>query len=83
MRNKYIAFLLSFFFGWVWFHRFYLWNYVIGFLYLIFCWTFIPFAISIVEALYFLLMKEKEFNIKYNYDYIMKNKNLNDLQLNK
>jgi hypothetical protein len=28
-------------------------------------------------------MKEKEFDVKYNYDYIMKNKNLNDLQLNK
>jgi TM2 domain-containing membrane protein YozV len=50
---------------------------------LIFCWTFIPFAISIVEALYFLLIPEKEFDVKYNYDYIMKNKNLNDLQLNK
>ena len=81
MKNKYIAFLLSLFLGGIGFHRFYLWFYFVWFLYLIFSFTLIPFIISILEAIYFLILPQKEFDIKYNYDYLIKQKQLQDLQL--
>lgn len=82
MRDKHIAFLLAVIFWWAGFHRFYLWNYFIGFLYLIFFWTFIPFVFAILEALYFLILSKNEFDIKYNYDYMIKQKQLQDLKNN-
>ena len=81
MKNKYIAFLLSLFLWGIWFHRFYLGFYFVCFLYLIFSFTLIPFIISILEAIYFLILPQKEFDIKYNYDYLIKQKQLQDLQL--
>lgn len=71
MKNKYITAILAFLLGWFWFHRFYLWQ-VRGVLYLIFCWTFIPSLIAFIETIYFLIISEKEFDIKYNADYIIK-----------
>lgn len=49
----------------IWIHRFYLGNYIMGAVYLIFSWTGIPTIIAWVEALYFLVIGEQEFNHKY------------------
>jgi TM2 domain-containing membrane protein YozV len=39
---------------------------------MVFCWTLIPSLIAFIETIYFLIISEKEFDIKYNADYIMK-----------
>ena len=75
MKNKTTAILLALFLGWLWFHRFYLWNYIVWILYIIFMFTFIPLLLSLVEVLYFALMNKKDFDIKYNAEYI-KNKRI-------
>jgi hypothetical protein len=42
-----------------------------GFLYLIFCWTFIPAIIAFIEFILLISMDDKSFNVKYNRDYLM------------
>jgi TM2 domain-containing membrane protein YozV len=37
-------------------------------LYLIFCWTFIPSLIALVEFIMYLIMSDEEFAAKYNND---------------
>jgi TM2 domain-containing membrane protein YozV len=37
-----------------------------GFLYLVFCWTFIPFIAGYFEAVGYLLMSDRAFDLKYN-----------------
>jgi TM2 domain-containing membrane protein YozV len=66
-KTKWIAALLAFFLGGLGVHRFYLGNAVIGILYLLFCWTFIPAIIAFCEFIYFLAVSEESFDRKYNY----------------
>lgn len=66
-RSKLAAALLALFLGGFGVHRFYLGNVGLGFLYLLFCWTFIPSLIAFVECIYFLCMNERDFDSKYNY----------------
>ena len=66
MKSKSTAGLLSFFLGGVGVHRFYLGQTGLGFLYLVFCWTFIPAIIALVDAIIFWTMPEERFNDKYN-----------------
>lgn len=47
-------------------HKFYLGKSGQGFLYLLFCWTFIPVFVSVFELIQLTFMSEDEFNIKYN-----------------
>lgn len=47
-------------------HRFYLKQHVLGIVYLIFCWTYIPALIALVEFLVMIFMNEKDFNKKFN-----------------
>lgn len=54
--------LITLFLGWIWAHHFYLWNYILGFIYLFFCWTYIPFIISIIESIRFFSMTNEEFH---------------------
>lgn len=49
--NKYLYICLTFFCGFIGFHKFYTRRYVVGILYFIFCWTYIPMLISIVELI--------------------------------
>ncbi len=46
-------------------HKFYLNQPVWGVLYLIFCWTFIPLVISLVEALCYLSESQQTFQARY------------------
>lgn len=44
-------------------HRFYLGQIVLGFVYLIFCWTFIPGMISFINGILFLAKPKKELDL--------------------
>ena len=65
-KNRIVAALLAFFLGGIGAHRFYLGNIGLGFLYLLFCWTFIPAIIAFIEFIMFLVMSDDEFNSRYN-----------------
>ena len=66
VKNKWVAFLLAFFLGSFGAHKFYLGQKGMGFLYLVFFWTYIPGLISFFEAIGLLLQKEEDFAQKYN-----------------
>jgi TM2 domain-containing membrane protein YozV len=66
MKSKFTTALLAFFLGGLGIHRFYLGQNGMGILYLIFCWTFIPAMISLIDFFVFIFMSEDRFNHKYN-----------------
>lgn len=66
MKNKTTAGLLAIFLGGLGFHRFYLGQTGLGILYLVFCWTFIPAIVALIDGIIFLTQSEDAFNQKYN-----------------
>ena len=64
-RNKPTAALLAIFLGGLGVHKFYLGKGAQGILYLIFCWTFVPAIIALIEGLNYLLMSEETFHRRY------------------
>ena len=68
MKSKTTAALLAFFLGGLGIHRFYLGETMTGLIYLFFCWTFIPLILSLFDFLFFLLMSNEKFNLRYNYN---------------
>ncbi len=66
MKDKATAAILAFFLGGLGIHRFYLNQAGLGIIYLLFCWTFIPVLISLVDFIAFLAMSKDEFDSKYN-----------------
>lgn len=70
MKSKSTATILTFFLGGIGVHRFYLGQTGLGFLYLIFFWTFVPALIAFVDFFMFLTMDEQKFNHKYNFRYL-------------
>ena len=65
-KDKNVTAILAFFLGGLGIHRFYLGQTLFAFLYLIFCWTFIPLCISIIDFFAFIFMSSNKFNKKYN-----------------
>ena len=65
-RNKSFATLLALLFGTIGLHRFYLGQITKGILFLLFCWTFIPLVLSLVDFFNLLSMPEEKFNYEYN-----------------
>ena len=65
-KSRITAALLAFFLGGFGIHRFYLGNIGLGFLYLIFFWTFIPAVIAFIEFIIFLTMSDEAFAAKYH-----------------
>lgn len=65
MKSKTTAVILAIFLGGLGIHRFYLNRPISGVIYLIFCWSFIPAVISILEAISFMSYSEEAFNKKY------------------
>lgn len=63
--SKNTAGTLALFLGGLGVHKFYLGQPGKGFLYLIFCWTFIPAILGIFEAIILFSMSENEFVKKY------------------
>ncbi|MBV8636364.1 MAG: NINE protein [Burkholderiaceae bacterium] len=64
-KNKVVAAVLAFFLGGLGVHRFYLGKWW-GVFYLLFCWTFIPGFIALIEAVVFLVASDESWNAKYN-----------------
>jgi len=52
-------------------HRFYLRQYGIGLLYLLFFWTLIPLIIAIIDIVVFQMMSQEKFDSKYNTDTVV------------
>ena len=64
-KSRIAAALLAFFLGGVGAHKFYLGRIAAGFLYLLFCWTFIPAIVAFVEMIIYLTMTDEAFAEKY------------------
>lgn len=64
-KNRVAAALLAFFLGGFGVHKFYLGQIGWGFVYLIFCWTFIPAIVAFIEAIVYLSMSDDAFSRKY------------------
>lgn len=67
MKNKWVAALLAWFFGFIGIHKFYLGNNTAGVMYFLFSWTFIPAVLSFFDCIGLLLTSEENFNRKYNW----------------
>ena len=64
-KNKTTAGILAILLGDFGAHKFYLGNPGLGVLYLVFCWTFIPGIIGIVEGIIYLTSSDQDFALKY------------------
>src|SRR5215510_13896607 len=71
MKSKTTTAVLALFLGGLGAHRFYLGQTGRGILYLIFCWTLIPFLIAFIDFIIFLTMNENRFNEIYNHRKIL------------
>lgn len=60
-KSRSMAVLLAILFGGIGIHWFYLNQPGWGVLYILFCWTFIPAVVGLVEGFYFLHMSDAEF----------------------
>lgn len=76
---------LSLFLGGIGIQKFYLGQNKRGILYVLFFWTGIPYLFCIIDLLRFIFMNNKQFDIKYNKEYIQnesyekENKSFNDI----
>ena len=66
MKDKNIAAMLAFFFGWMGAHKFYLGQIGSGVVYLAFSWTAIPLFISFIEFIILAVMDRDEFHRRFN-----------------
>ncbi len=66
MKSKTTAVIVTLFLGGLGGHKFYLGETGKGFLYLIFCWTFIPGILAFIDLISLLLMGQERFDLKYN-----------------
>lgn len=66
MKNKTTAAILAFFLGGIGIHRFYLGQPILGIVYLLLCWTFIPAFIGLIDFIVILLCSDQKFNYRYN-----------------
>ncbi len=64
-KSKLAAALFALFLGGFGAHKFYLGQTGTGVLYLVFCWTWIPAIIALIEFILFLTMSDEAFNQKY------------------
>lgn len=65
-KSKTTAAVLALFLGGLGVHKFYLGQTLAGFMYLLFCWTFIPALIAFIEFIMLITMSEDKFNNKYS-----------------
>lgn len=68
MKNKYVAAWLALVFGWLWFHKFYLWKWIQWILYILF--MPITVFIAILEWVVYLINSQEWFDVNFNMDYI-------------
>ncbi len=65
-KDRVTAALLAILLGSFGAHRFYLGHVGLGFLYLIFFWTWIPGIVGVIEGIIYLTQSDQEFKSKYN-----------------
>lgn len=73
-RKKSTAIALSFFFGALGFQKYYLGEKRKGLYSILFCWTFIPALVGIIDSIKFAFMKGEKFNDLYNWNKIQNGK---------
>ena len=64
-KSRVVAAILAFVLGGIGVHKFYLGQIGWGIIYLLFSWTFIPFLVSLLEGVLYLLSTERAFALKY------------------
>ena len=64
-RNRVTAALFAILLGGFGVHKFYLGKTGQGFLYLIFCWTFVPAVIAFIEGIIYLTLSDQAFQKQY------------------
>lgn len=64
-RSRVGAALFALLLGGFGIHKFYLGRIGQGIVYLLFCWTFIPALIAVIEGIIYLVMSEEDFHRKY------------------
>jgi TM2 domain-containing membrane protein YozV len=65
VKNRATAIILAIFLGGIGAHKFYLGQPGWGLLYLLFCWTFIPMLIAVVEAIIYICTDDQSFHRTY------------------
>jgi TM2 domain-containing membrane protein YozV len=65
-KSKGTAAILALFLGGLGAHKFYLGQTVMGVLYLLMCWTFLPAIAGFIEGIGYLLTSDHAFDMKYN-----------------
>jgi TM2 domain-containing membrane protein YozV len=66
MKNRTTAGIFALILGGLGVHKFYLGKTGQGIIYLLFCWTFIPAIIALIEGIKFLTMSDEQFAGQYN-----------------
>lgn len=66
MKSKNTTSFLALFLGGLGIHRFYLGQTAKGVFSIIFCWTYIPLFIGLIDFIVFMTMSNEKFNFKYN-----------------
>lgn len=69
-KNRLVAALLALFLGGLGAHHFYLGRPILGVLYLLFCWTFIPAIIAFIEGVVLLLTSDDSFNRSHSAHFV-------------
>ncbi len=64
-KSRIAAAMLAFFLGGFGVHKFYLGEIGLGVIYLLFCWTFIPAFVAVIEGIFYLTMSDERFARKY------------------
>jgi TM2 domain-containing membrane protein YozV len=64
-KSRGVAIVLALFLGGLGAHKFYLGRAGWGLLYLLFCWTFIPSIVALIELIIYACMSEQAFHAKY------------------
>lgn len=64
-HNRLAAALFAIFLGGLGIHKFYLGRILQGVIYILFCWTFLPSVIGLIEGIVYLTMSDEAFAAKY------------------
>jgi len=64
-QSRVTAAVLAIFLGGLGAHKFYLGKSALGVVYLIFCWTFIPAVVALIEGISYLSMSDEAFTEKH------------------
>lgn len=66
VKSKILAGILAILFGGFGIHKFYMGKIGMGILYLVFCWTYIPAIVGLVEGIIYLCSNDENFQLKHH-----------------